>query len=260
MEILQSEFSTRAELIAYVQNISPHAVGGASPILGGHQEAQAKLQHIDPINYGNTRNYGKGKITRISPFVHHGIVSLNHIRNHALEKCNQPEQITKFIQELAWRDFWQRVADKHPDWLWEDVEEYKTGFSKEDYSDQLSQDILEARTGTACLDAFIQELLTTGYLHNHARMYLASYVVHFRKVKWQAGAAWFLSHLLDGDVASNNLSWQWIASTFSNKPYIFTLENVAKYFADLVDTSPENNSILDTSYPELAQRLFPRLD
>ena len=63
-------------------------------------------------------------------------------------------------------------------------------------------------------------------MHNHARMYLASYVVHFRRVRWQAGAEWFLTHLLDGNEASNNFSWQWVASTLSQKPYIFNLENV----------------------------------
>ena len=51
-------------------------------------------------------------------------------------------------------------------------------------------------------------------------MYVASYVVHFRRVKWQAGAKFFMTHLLDGDLASNNFSWQWIASTFAGKPYI----------------------------------------
>ena len=90
-------------------------------------------------------------------------------------------------------------------------------------------------------------------------MYLASYAVHFRRVKWQAGAQWFLTHLLDGDVASNNLSWQWVASTFSNKPYIFNLENVAKYFSTSVDVSAQNNAPLDATYEALNQRLFPAL-
>jgi deoxyribodipyrimidine photo-lyase len=91
-------------------------------------------------------------------------------------------------------------------------------------------------------------------------MYLASYIVHFRRIKWQIGAAWFLKHLIDGDEASNNFSWQWIASTFSNKPYIFNLENVNKYFGNYVDTAPQNNFILDKSYERLAVDLFPKLE
>ena len=90
-------------------------------------------------------------------------------------------------------------------------------------------------------------------------MYLASYIVHFRRIKWQTGAKWFLHHLLDGDVASNNLSWQWVASTFSHKPYIFNLENVDKYFGKLVDTSPLTNQPLHASYEALQARLFPNV-
>ena len=87
-------------------------------------------------------------------------------------------------------------------------------------------------------------------------MYLASYIIHWRRVKWQAGAAWFLHHLLDGDPASNNLSWQWVASTFSNKPYIFNLENVAKYGDSTLDVTRENNPEIDFSYEELSKKLF----
>ena len=127
----------------------------------------------------------------------------------------------KFIQELAWRDYWQRIYASYPDRIWQDVEPYKTGFDAAEYEDDLPEDIVKGETGVACIDQFIGMLVETGYLHNHARMYLAAYIVHWRRIRWQAGARWFLRHLLDGDPASNNLSWQWIASTFSNKPYIF---------------------------------------
>lgn len=259
MQTLKTQFTNRDELIAYVKHLAPWALGSASSICGGQDEANTLLQNIDPIQYGKTRNYGNGHVTKLSPYIHHGILSLNDIRNAALKKCSQPEPITKFIQELAWRDFWQQIADKNPNWIWHDVENYKTGFDADDYQDELSDDIKHANTGIACIDAFIKNLITTGYVHNHARMYLASYIVHFRRIKWQAGAKWFLEHLLDGDEASNNLSWQWVASTFSNKPYLFNLENVTKYFGSQVDTSPENNQVLEASYEELAMRLFPNI-
>ena len=259
MTTLQSDFASRDELIAYVQALAPWATGAAATMRGGHQPAQATLAAIDPINYGATRNFGSGKVTRLSPYVHHGIIDLNSIRNHALSRCSQPQQASKFIQELAWRDFWQRLAERHPKWLWHDVEAYKTGWSARDYQEHLPADIARGGTGVACIDAFIRDLLDSGYVHNHARMYLASYVVHFRRVRWQAGAEWFLQHLLDGDEASNNLSWQWVASTFSNKPYIFNLDNVSKYFGALVDVTPANNAPLAASYAELSARLFPNL-
>ena len=259
MQVLETNFDDRESLIAYVKRIAPWAQGERSYIQGGSQKALRKLAQINPIDYARTRNYSDGQVTRLSPYIHHGILSLNAVRNHALAQCSEPMQISRFIQELAWRDFWQRALTQHPDWAWEDIETYKTGFLPEEYADLLPEDIAQGSTGIACIDAFIHELTATGYLHNHARMYLASYVVHFRRVKWQAGAQWFLQHLLDGDVASNNLSWQWVASTFSRKPYIFNLENVDKYFRNVVDTSPNTNHPLDASYEILQARLFPRL-
>lgn len=259
MQRLQNNFENRDELATYVKSLAPWAEGNPSHLEGGDQQAEIKLSTIDPIAYGESRNFGDGKITKLSPYIHHGIISLNEVRNHALTKCGDPIEIKKFIQELAWRDFWQRVLARHPDWAWSDIEPYKTGFQSIDYADSMPDDIACGETGVASIDAFIKELIDTGYIHNHARMYLASYIVHFRRIKWQVGARWFLKHLLDGDLASNNFSWQWVASTFSNKPYIFNLENVQKYFGKLVETTPDLNKAIDATYEELQRRLFPKL-
>ena len=139
------------------------------------------------------------------------------------------------------------------------MEEYKTGFKAQEYQDNLPEDVMSATTPTQIINIFIEQLTSTGYLHNHARMYLASYIIHFRRVKWQAGAKFFMSHLLDGDIASNNFSWQWIASTFAGKPYIFNLENVHKYCHKNIDIIPEKNREIDGSYEEISSRLFPNL-
>ena len=260
MKILTTDFHDRNELVEHVKALAPWAIGSESPIRGGYSQALTRLEAIDPIGYAKSRNFANGKVTHLSPYIHHGLVDLNQIRNYALTKCTNIQHITKFIQELAWRDFWQRVANCHPDWVWHDVEPYKTGYSTDDYQDTLPEDIKLGKTGIACIDAFINDLINIGYVHNHARMYLASYVVHFRRIKWQAGASWFLEHLLDGDEASNNFSWQWVASTFSNKPYIFNLENVHKYFANHVDATSEKNGVLDASYNDLVTQLFPMKD
>jgi deoxyribodipyrimidine photo-lyase len=90
-------------------------------------------------------------------------------------------------------------------------------------------DIREGRSGVPAIDQAVRALYTTGYVHNHARMWLASYIVHLRKVHWRAGADWLYAHLLDGDLASNHLSWQWVAGTGSHKPYLFNAENVQRY-------------------------------
>ncbi len=258
-QTLRKNFASRQALFEYVKEIAPWAAGQQSPIQGGRSQAELMLAKIDPLGYVGTRNFGDGCVTRLSPFIHHGLLSLNEVRNHALTTCDDAQKILKFIQELAWRDFWQRTLFSNPDWAWNDIEPYKTGFAANDYADHLPDDIARGKTGLACIDYFIHELMETGYMHNHARMYVASYVVHFRRIQWQAGARWFLHHLIDGDVASNNLSWQWVASTFSHKPYIFNLENVRKYFGHLVDTSPVTNEPLHATYDELNLRLFPKI-
>ncbi len=228
-----------------------------------------KLSRIDPVGYGQSRNDLDGAVTRLSPFLRHGVLSLAEVRDAGLAKAGATGGCTKFLQELAWRDYYQRLWRLLGDRIWSDIEPYKTGFDAATYSDELPADLPTASTGIDYIDHFVRELHETGYLHNHARMWLAAYVVHGRRVKWQAGARWFLSHLLDGDEASNNLSWQWCASTFSHKPYIFNRENVLKYsarrFAEHQATDP-----FDSDYETLQLNLFrepgdltqpkPRLD
>ena len=255
---LPSDFDDRTALVTHVASIAPWLTPTApSPFVGGRQAAESRLHVIRPLRYARTRNHLDGAVTRLSPYIRHGILTLAEVRRHAIAAHGNPERFEKFIQELAWRDYWQRIYRAHPEWVWSSVEPYKTGWSEAEYAHELPVDVAEGRTDSACINAFISTLTETGYLHNHARMYLASYIVHWRRVSWQAGARWMMGHLLDGDPASNNLSWQWVASTFSRKPYIFNLANVQKYTGEDIDTRPEANRSLDASYAELSERLFP---
>lgn len=249
---------SRDALVAALKAAYPWAVGEASPWLGGRQAAEERLAAIDPLRYGASRNYADGAVTQLSPYIHHGVLHLHELKQAALAKA-PAAAIKPFLQQLAWREYFQRLLEQHPEWAWQDIEPYKTGWQPSDYDSTMAPDILAANTGVACIDTFINQLYSIGYLHNHARLYVAAYVVHFRRIRWQAEAAWFLTHLLDGDLASNNFSWQWVASTFSQKPYIFNLDNVEKYFSSEVDTRPEYNGPLAASYEELKQRLFPAL-
>ena len=265
--ILPKSFPDRAAMFAQVVSLSTQQTNAAtgpdpgrpSPIAGGRAAAEAALAKIDPRAYAASRNHLDGAVTHLSPYIRHGILSLDEVRNHALATVSEPKAAEKFIQELAWRDYWQRIYASYPDRIWQDVEPYKTGFDAAEYEDDLPEDIVKGETGVACIDQFIGMLAETGYLHNHARMYLAAYIVHWRRIRWQAGARWFLRHLLDGDPASNNLSWQWIASTFSNKPYIFNLENVAKYCGPDINIVPRHNLVLDQSYERLNDLLFQQM-
>jgi deoxyribodipyrimidine photo-lyase len=103
---------------------------------------------------------------------------------------------------------------------------------------------------------------STGYLHNHGRLWLAAYMVHWRRINWQVGAVWFLEHLLDGDPASNNMSWQWVASTFSHKPYFFNRENLERYTEGVYcrQCPLYGHCDFEGSYEELEQKLFPKAE
>ncbi|WP_026941715.1 FAD-binding domain-containing protein [Hellea balneolensis] len=242
-----------------VKALSPWADGEASPIRGDIHQMQDVLSALDPLSYSRTRNHLGGAVTQLSPFIRHGALTLDHVRNLAIERAGKKDA-EKFVQQLTWRDYWQRLYRRNPDMIWDDVEAYKTGFSPNDYADELPEDVLNAQTGTACIDQFLEQLMSTGWIHNHARLYLAAYICHWRRVKWQVGAKFFLTHLLDGDPASNNLSWQWVASTFSHKPYFFNLDNVAKYSGADINTKFNANKDIAGSYEALAERLFPYME
>lgn len=258
---MQRDFGDRAALVAYLQRAFPAAGAQDAHIAatrGGRRAAEADLAAIDPAAYAATRNYLNGAVTRLSSYLRHGVLSLAEVRNAALRTA--PQAAAKLINELGWRDYYRRVYAAIGSGVWRDLEAYKTGWRAQDYAATLPSDITAGATGLACIDAFSNELRTTGYLHNHARMWLAAYIVHFRRVRWQAGARWFLTHLLDGDPASNNLSWQWVASTFSYKPYIFNRENLEKYTGGVYCASCPLRGRCDFEgdYSLLERRLFPR--
>ncbi len=249
---LKRQFDSRETLTAFLRAEFPALSAiddNVSPIPGGARAAEALLQSIEPRRYAATRNFLTGAVTRLSPHIRHGVLTLERVRQHA-------QNVPKLISELAWRDYWQRLYYRWGAEVWADREPYKTGWQPEDYSEQLPSDL--GSTGLACMDAFAAELHATGYLHNHARMWMAAYVVHWRRVKWQAGARWFLTHLLDGDPASNNLSWQWVASTFSHKPYFFNRENLEKYTAGQYCRvcARHDDCPFEDSYEALSARLF----
>ncbi len=139
----------------------------------------------------------------------------------------------------------------------------KTGFRAEDYEDELPEDLAAGETTLRCMDSFADDLASHGWLHNHARMWLAAYLVHWRRARWQTGARWFLQHLVDGDPASNNLSWQWVASSFSSKPYIFNRENLERYtdsvYCRACKHAAAGTCPFEATYEELSDELFPRL-
>ena len=265
-------------------------------IRGGRREAERRLTLLDPARYGATRNHLDGAVTRLSPYIRHGVLTLAEVRDAVFARlreradpaptvqgklfepqaaacgwsASQRRAGEKLIAELGWRDYWQRLWHQLGDGIWLDREPLKTGHPSEAYAPELPADISAASTSLACIDAFATELIGTGWLHNHARMWLAAYVVHWRRVRWQAGARWFLQHLLDGDPASNNPSWQWVASSFSHKPYMFNRANLERFSsgrfcagcpaASRGGAGVAGGCPFEASYEALQARLFLPLD
>jgi deoxyribodipyrimidine photo-lyase len=208
---------------------------------------QAALQALSGVNaakYARTRNALDGAVTRLSPYITHGLLTVAQCVQ-ALRKHQALSFEDKLVFEFAWREYFHHVWERLGEKILHDI---RSPVWPGAYAQQLPDDIRQARTGVPVIDQTVRDLYATGYLHNHARMWLASYVVHLRKVHWRTGADWLYGHLLDGHLASNHLSWQWVAGTFSSKPYLFNAENVAKY-APAAYHSP--GTVIDTDYSEL---------
>ena len=208
-------------------------------------EALARIAAVRPADYARSRNAIEGAVTRLSPYITHGIVSLPEVlagvaAGHRLDVQH------KFVFELGWREYFHHVWQHRGKDILRSLHEGPLPDSA--YAPELPADIRQARTGVPVIDQAVRALYATGYVHNHHRMWLASYVVHLRKVHWRAGADWLVAHLLDGDLASNHLSWQWVAGTGSRKPYLFNAENVARYAPAAWHSA---GSALDTSYEAL---------
>ena len=188
--------------------------------------ALARVDAVDPAAYAGSRNALGGAVTALSPYLTHGLLTLPEVlaRIHARHAL-RPQH--KLVFELGWREFahqqWrQRGAALQHSWR-------RGPLPDEAYAPDLPDDLRRGATGVPAVDRAVQQLLATGWLHNHARLWLASYAVHGRRVHWRAGARWMLGHLLDGDVASNTLGWQWVAGTATGRPYLFNADNVKRW-------------------------------
>ena len=255
---LPRQFASRDDLDQLLAEVFPEAEGRISPIQGGRAAADKALKRVDAKRYAKSRNHLNGAVTGLSPYIRHGVLTLAEVRDAVFQRIRSREEGGKLINELGWRDFWQRMWQELGDRIEDDQEEIKTGHDATSYARELPDDVREGRTGLACMDGFQHELVTNGWLHNHARMWMAAWLVHWRKVHWKAGADWFLEHLLDGDPASNHLSWQWVASTFSHKPYFFNRDNLERYSNGryCANCPSADQCPFDGSYDHLENQLF----
>ena len=201
-----------------------------------------KLNYINPIFYKKNRNFVDGDVTRLSPYISRGVISTKKIFDFLKSKKYDLNKIEKFIQELAWRDYWQLVWKFKKDQINHDLRNKQENITNY----KISKDIIFHKTGINSIDEKINELYSTGYMHNHMRMYVASLCCNVAKSHWKKPAKWMYYHLLDADWGSNALSWQWICGTNSNKKYFANQENINKFFY-----SNQKNTFLDKNYDEI---------
>lgn len=209
--------------------------------------ALARLAEFLPnagSHYANERNSDLGPTQRdnvslLSPAVRHRLITEDEIVRAVLGS-HSFQAAEKFIQEVCWRTYWKGWLELRPK-VWRDYQS-----QLEDLIGKISegsgldrpfrkryQAAVDGHTGIACFDAWTQELRSTGYLHNHTRMWFASIWIFTLNLPWQLGADFFHRHLLDGDPASNTLSWRWVAGLQTQgKHYLARAENIQQYTAE----------------------------
>ncbi len=200
------------------------------------ERALAILQDFLPRagrDYASTRNYDYGpgnrqNISNLSPYIRYRIIAESEVVAAVLERHSWGAA-EKFIQEVMWRTYWKGWLEMRPG-IWRRFLAEEALFS----DDRTHREaVLAAQSGAMGIEGFddwAHELVQTGYLHNHARMWFASIWIFTLKLPWVLGASFFLRHLVDADPASNTLSWRWVAGLQTKgKVYLATADNIARY-------------------------------
>ena len=197
---------------------------------------QSALQRLDdflaeaPL-YAARRNHvasGHPHVSRLSAAIRHRLITEAEVVEAALQKY--PFRVVeKFLQEVLWRGYWKGWLERHPR-VWDHY-----GVSDAAVDPEVAtacREVAAGRSPSGIMNHFARELLETGYLHNHARMWWASYWIHHCGLPWEFGARHFFRHLLDADPASNTLGWRWVAGRQTRgKTYLATAQNIRKFCA-----------------------------
>ncbi|MGZ8751356.1 MAG: cryptochrome/photolyase family protein [Acidimicrobiia bacterium] len=188
------------------------APGDRSPevAMGGETTARARLDAWTQSGlaaYGDRHDDLPGDATsRISADLHFGCISPLEIET----KLSGRNGAEPFIRQLCWRDFYHQALAARPDAAWSD---YRPRHDRWNVDDDAFAAWRDGRTGYPVVDAGMRQLAREGFMHNRARMIVASFLTKDLYIDWRRGAQHFLDLLIDGDVANNNLNWQWTAGT-----------------------------------------------
>jgi deoxyribodipyrimidine photo-lyase len=184
----------------------------ADPVVGPGRLREFVDRRVE--GYGGERNVlAAGGTSRLSPYLRFGLVSPRQVAaavggGHGRGRGGR----AIFLDELLWRDFFAYVLHHRPDSAWEPMRPELAAFRYEHDEEDLAA-WREGRTGYPLVDAGMRQLTGEGWVHNRARMVVASFLTKDLVADWREGATFFLQHPVDGDLASNNGNWQWVAGT-----------------------------------------------
>ena len=187
--------------------------------------------------YEQRRNYDNGEgqhtdVSTLSPYIRHRLITEKEVVTAALN-AHGPDGAAKFIEEVIWRGYYKGWLERRPQVWTSYVAGRDADLAALERDRRLRRDVELAETGNTGLDyfdAWARELVDTGYLHNHARMWFASIWIFTLKLPWRLGADFFYRHLLDGDAAANTLNWRWAAGLHTRgKPYVARRDNIDTY-------------------------------
>jgi deoxyribodipyrimidine photo-lyase len=161
------------------------------------------------------------RTSRLSPYLKLGVLHPRQLLSHTASTDAEGARV--FETELAWRDFYADVLHHHPGSAWRDLKPVP-GLRYDDHEDAIAA-WKNGTTGYPIVDAGMRQLLAEGWMHNRVRMITASFLTKDLHAWWPVGARHFLDHLVDGDLASNNHGWQWVAGTGTDAAPYFRVFN-----------------------------------
>ncbi len=215
-----------------------------------YKEILQRIDNVEPELYGRTRNYIDGHVTYLSPYISRGVISVKFVLERLLHNGYEISGIEKFIQELAWREYWQQVWIAKGSLINEDLKSEQDGVENQG----IPNAIVEGKTGIEAIDDAVGKFYDTGYIHNQVRMYIASIACNIGRSHWKTPARWMYYYLLDADWASNALSWQWVAGSNSSKKYYANQENINKFYY-----TDQQGTFLDADYSVLPDMPLPQV-
>ena len=181
------------------------------------------------INYNSKRNFDFGpkerkNVSCLSPYITHRLITEYETVERVLKK-RPYQKVEKYVQEIFWRVYWKGWLELRPK-VWTDFTEDLKNIK----DDEKIQQAVNGKTQISCFNDWVNEIKKFNYLHNHTRMWFASIWIFTLKLPWQKGAEFFLKYLLDGDAASNTLSWRWVAGLQTKgKNYSAQSWNIEKF-------------------------------